>query len=191
MKSENIQDFHNHDIDITTKTFTLIGSVDETMYEKCLKNMLILNQTTGLITIFLTSEGGDVGYARAIYDVVKASSNVVRFICAGDVQSAGTLILMSGDERIMMPSAKLMLHSGYEGIPENHPRNIDAQYKNARDDEDWMLNVYLDRLNEKKRTDKKKLLTKASVKSSITWDTYLNATEALKLGLATEVGFTI
>jgi ATP-dependent protease ClpP protease subunit len=128
---------------------------------------------------------------RAIYDAIKFSSNVVRIVCFGTVMSCGTLILMAGDHRIMTPNSKLMLHSGQEGLSQDHPRNIDQAYANLRDDEEFLETIYLDRLNEKQRKDKKKLLTSKTVRDLITWDRYMNSTEALKLGLITSIGYRL
>jgi ATP-dependent protease ClpP protease subunit len=191
MTPDQILLLHTNNLDITTKTITLIGDVDDGMFENCVKNLHILNQTNGLITIILNTDGGSLNSGRAIYDAIKFSSNVVRIVCFGTVMSCGTLILMAGDHRIMTPNSKLMFHSGQEGLSQDHPRNIDQAYANLRDDEEFLETIYLDRLNEKQRKDKKKLLTSKTVRDLITWDRYMNSTEALKLGLITSIGYRL
>lgn len=191
MNIDQINSFHSSNINVTNKIITLIGEINEERFENFIKNMIILNQTNGGILIYLNTLGGDVSYGRAIYDTIKSSSNFVTIVCVGEVQSCGTLILMAGDIRIMTESSKLLLHSGHEGLGENHPRNIDQQYKALREDEQWMTDVYKERINEKRRKDKKKMLTSSQICDSITWDTFYSPKEALSLGLITKIGHTI
>lgn len=191
MNIDQIITFHNTELSIPTKTMILSGDVDDDMAVNALKNLHILNQSNGMITVYLFTDGGDLSSGKVIYDAIKYSSNVVRVICFGNVMSCGTLILMAGDQRIMMPSSKLMLHSGNEGLSQEHPRNIDVAYQNLRDDEEFLENVYLDRMNDKRRKDKKKLLTTKDVRDLITWDRYLKPEEALQLGLITSIGYRL
>lgn len=191
MTLDQISLLHNYHIDITTKTITLSGEVNDEMADTALKNLHILNQTNGKITIYLTTDGGDLSAGKVIYDAIRYSSNVIRIVCFSNVMSCGTLILMAGDERIMSAHSMLMLHSGNEGLGQEHPRNIDKAYANLRRDEAFIESVYLDRMNEKLRKDKKKLLTSKSIRDLITWDTYISPEEALKLGLITSIGYRL
>lgn len=191
MTPDQIHLFHTTNLDITSKTMTLIGDVDDDMFENCVKNLHILNKTNGKIDILLNTDGGSLNAGRGIYDAIKFSSNVIRIITFGSVASCGTLILMAGDSRVMLPNSKIMMHSGSEGLGQDHPRNIDRAYANLRDDEDFLESVYLERLNEKQRKDKKKLLTSKTVRDLITWDTYLSPEQALKMGLITSIGFRL
>jgi ATP-dependent Clp protease protease subunit len=191
MTPDQIALLHNYNIDVTTKTITLTGEVNDDMADSAMKNLHILNQTNGKITIYLNSDGGDLSSGKVIYDAIKYSSNVIRIVCFSNVMSCGTLILMAGDERIMMPNSKLMVHSGNEGLGQEHPRNIDKAYENLRKDEEFIESVYLDRINEKLRKDKKKLLTSKSIRDLITWDTYLSPEESLKMGLITSIGYRL
>lgn len=191
MTPDQISLLHNYNIDVTTKTITLTGEVNDEMADTALKNLHILNQTNGKITIYLSSDGGDLSAGKIIYDAVRYSSNVVEIICFSNVMSCGTLILMAGDKRIMMPSSKLMIHVGHEGLGQDHPRNIDNAFKNLRDDEEYIEDIYLERLNEKQRKDKKKLLTKKQIKDILVFDKYMEAEEALQLGLITSIGYRL
>jgi ATP-dependent Clp protease protease subunit len=191
MTIDQLVTFHNYNIDVTTKTITLTGEVNDEMADTTLKNLHILNQSNGKITIYLNSDGGDLSSGKVIYDAIKYSSNVIRIICFSSVMSCGSLILMAGDERIMMPNSLLMLHSGNEGLGQEHPRNIDKAYANLRRDEEFIESVYLERMNEKLRKDKKKILTSKSIRDLITWDTYIGPEEALKMGLITSIGYRL
>lgn len=191
MTPDQIHLFHNNNIDVTTKTMTLFGEVDEEMALSAVKNLHILNQTNGTISIYLNTPGGSISDGRVIYDCIKYSSNVVNIYCFGEVYSCGTLILMAGDNRVMLPSSKLLLHSGNEGLSQEHPRNIDQAYANLRDDEKYLENTYLNRMNEKRKKDKKKMLTTKDIRDLITWDRYVLPEEALQLGLITSIGYRL
>lgn len=191
MTIDQLVTFHNYNIDITTKTITLNGEVNDEMSDNVLKNLHILNQTNGAITIYISTEGGDLSAAKIIYDAIRYSSNIVRIVCFGNVMSCGSLILMAGDERIMSPHSKILTHVGSEGLGVDHPRNLDQAYNNLRDDEVFIESVYLDRLNEKLRKDKKKLLTHKNIKDMLIFDRYIGPEEALKLGLITSIGYRL
>lgn len=191
MNIDQIVTFHNYNIDVTTKTITLTGEVNDEMADNVLKNLHILNLTNGMISIYIYTEGGDLSAAKVIYDAIKYSSNVVRIICFSNVMSCGSLILMAGDERVMSPHSKLLTHVGSEGLGVDHPRNLDQAYSNLRNDEIFIESVYLDRMNEKLRKDKKKLLTHKNIKDMLIFDRYIDPEEALKLGLITSIGYRL
>ena len=188
---EKIYLLHEYGICLDTKSFELTGEVDEAMYLRALKNLHYLNQTNCEITIFLSSMGGSTSHAIAIYDLIKNSSNRVRIVATGEVYSAGTMILMSGDERIMTDNARLMLHTGEESLGPDKPRNIDALYKMNRADEELMYRMYMERINEKKKADKKKYLTTKEVQDMLVNDIYLDAKTSLSLGLITSIGYVV
>lgn len=191
MNIDQIVTFHNYNIDVTTKTITLTGEVNDEMADTALKNLHILNLTNGKITIYLNTDGGSLDSGKVIYDAIKYSSNVIEIVCFSSVMSCGTLILMAGDKRTMSKNSRLMLHSGSEGLGIEHPRNVDAAYNNLRKDEEFIENVYLERMNEKRRLDKKKLLTRKDIRDLITFDKYMDPEEALKLGLITSIGYRL
>ena len=185
---EKINLFLEQGICLDTKTIEVSGDVDEEMYKKIIKGFHVLNQSPGQISIYLNSTGGSVTQGKAIYDVIKNSSNYVEIVVFGEAVSAATIILMAGDSRVMMPNSNLMLHSGSESAPDMKPRDFDALQKQYRADEAFMYSVYADRLNDKKIRDKKKKLTNEEIKVLLTDDLYMTSEEALKCGLITKIG---
>lgn len=180
---DSIDTFFDKDVFLPTKTIVLTGSVDDDMYDTALKGIHALDSVNGEITIKLKSDGGEVEVARAIYDLIAGAKNVVRIQCYGNVESAATLILQAADVRCMSENAKLMLHTGEEGISSNHPKNVERQYIENREEEKWMENVYLSRIKEKK-----KRFTRQKLKEMLDWDTYISPKEALELGLIDQIG---
>ncbi len=191
MTIDQLVTFHNYNIDVTTKTMILNGEVNDEMSDNVLKNLHILNQSNGAITIYISTEGGDLSAAKIIYDAIRYSSNIVRIVCFGNVMSCGSLILMAGDERIMSAHSTILTHVGSEGLGVDHPRNLDQAYSNLRNDEIFIESVYLDRMNEKLRKDKKKLLTHKNIKDMLIFDRYIKPEEALQLGLITSIGYRL
>lgn len=191
MNTEQINLFHSNDIDITTKTIIIAGEIDDDLAIKTLKNLHILNQSSGKITIYLNSEGGSIASGRVIYDAIKSSSNFVRIIAMGDVMSCGTIILMAGDERCAMSNSLFMVHAGEEGIASQHPKNVEQWIKKNKLEAEFMYSIYTERINEKRKKDKKKYLTNQEISDMMTWDIFLSPKEALSLGLITEIGSII
>ena len=62
------------------------------------------------ITIYFNSPGGEVASGLAIYDVMQAVSCPIRTVCLGNAASAAALLFISGDEREMLPHARVMIH---------------------------------------------------------------------------------
>lgn len=174
---------HDYGIYLPTKTIIMEGDVDEDFAKKHMANIHILDSFEGTINIKLFSGGGDVNVARIIYSAIKGCKNFVRITCYGEVASAATIILQAADERVATPESKLMVHVGAEGFAMNHPKNIDSAYRNAREDASWMEDVYLSQIKQKK-----KRFTRHQLQDLIVFDSYLNAKQALDLGLIDLIG---
>ena len=63
------------------------------------------------LTIYINSEGGDTYAMFKIYDHIKNSPLFVVTIVAGCASSAGFIIFLAGDQRIMFPNAFLGFHA--------------------------------------------------------------------------------
>lgn len=180
---DHIQIFHDHGIYLPTKTMSMFGEVDSDSAAQWVKNIHILDSFTGTINVKLNSEGGSVESAKMVYDAISGCKNMVRITCYGNVESAATLILMAGDERIMTDSSKLMLHIGEEAIASNHPKNVESQYNDYKDEAKWMEDVYLSRIKQKKAR-----FSRQKLQEMLLFDKYIKPKEALQLGLITLIG---
>lgn len=182
-KKDFIDQFHACGLFYPTKTFDITGEICQNRYEQTIKNLHILDSSSGDITIKLNSEGGDVTQAKAIYDAVKSCKNHVTMVVYGQASSAASIILQAADRRVMSQNSYIMLHVGEEGYSSNHPRNIDVWHKYSRDTEKWMEDVYLSKIKQKKPR-----YTRNQLKSMITFDKILYPKDALLLGLIDEIG---
>jgi ATP-dependent Clp protease protease subunit len=178
----SLEVFHENDVYIERRTIPIIGEIDISMFEKVFKNLHVLDAGYKTINLVINSSGGDVLQARAICDAIEGCVNEVHALVYGEASSAASLILQSADKRYITPNSKIMVHVGSETLALDHPRNIDAQYKDLREDERWLEDVYLKRIKEKR-----KRFTRHQLKSLLQYDRYLSPKEALDLNLIDEI----
>lgn len=182
-KYTNMEYLQNYDIYFPQRLLYVVGSVTQDMYLKIAKNLLILEQSTGTITIKVYSDGGDTVACRAIYDTIQHCRNFVRIIVYGEACSSASIILQAADERVMAPSSELMIHLGQESYGMEHPRNIDALRTSYRRIENWMRDVYMEKIKVKKPR-----FTNEKYADLVRFDKYLTPQQALELGLTDRIG---
>lgn len=163
-----------------TKTIDCFGEVDEAKKKEMLRKLHIADEKTGMVTIRLSSEGGDVGAGFAIYDAIRSMKNEVRIIGYENVESIATLILQAADKdkRLLAPHCYMMLHEGSATVDGNKKDRKQQEYLNKFYEERYYDIVY-PKVKEVKRVSRKKFIEKVE---SCDW--YLTAEEAVKWGLA-------
>lgn len=62
------------------------------------------------ITIYINSGGGEVASGLALYDVMKAVKCPIRTVCVGTAASMAAVLFAAGDQRDMLPHARVMIH---------------------------------------------------------------------------------
>jgi ATP-dependent Clp protease protease subunit len=174
---EQLEVFHDKNVHIQSRSILLTGEVCLEMFTEFFKNFHVLNQSTGTITIFINSEGGDLDQCKAIYDLIKASGNHIVGTVYGEASSSASLILQACDTRTMSKSSYLMIHIGEEATG-GHPSNKKAWDAKFAKDTEWMLNTYLVRIKQKKPR-----YTKAKLTELLKFDTILSTEDAAALGL--------
>ena len=177
-----ITSFHDYGIYIPNRSIDISGSVDIDMYLQVLKNLHILDSKSGTINVFINSEGGDLTYCKAIYDLIAGCNNHVRGMVYGEAASSASIFFQACDERLMSPNAELMIHIGSEASPEDHPENKARWDEKYKRDAEWMKEIYLNRIREKKPRFTKKKLT-----DLLRFDTILPTNKAIELGLCDNV----
>ncbi len=180
---DNISDFHDHSICYATKTIDIFGEIDDKMKSKVLKNLNLLDQVTGEVTIRLSTEGGCVTAGLAIYDAIRAMKNHVRIIAYGEVASMGTVIFQAADKerRFMMRNSYLLLHEG-ESELSGKEKDIKAQKRLQNWQEERCIEIYYNKIRETRPKYPKNALMKNLDKE---W--YLFPEEAVEAGLADKI----
>jgi len=179
--TSNIENFHAYDIYVPTKTIKIFGDIDELMKDTIVSNLHILDGTTGMVTVLLSSDGGCVDNGLAIYDAIKSMKNAVRIIGYGGVSSMASVIMQAGDERFMSVNSYMMLHEGTAAF-EGSRLNRKAWERLHKIQEELIYDIYRDSIIVKKRITKKALVDKVEKA-----DWVLTASEAVAWGLVDKV----
>lgn len=65
---------------------------------------------SGGITVYINSPGGEVTSGLAVYDAMQAVSCPVKTVCVGLAASIAAILLCAGDQREILPHARVMIH---------------------------------------------------------------------------------
>lgn len=186
--SEHADDFHRYGLYLPTRTMVIDGDEDHANSEitmksatRDIKNLHVLdNLGNGIITIKLDCVGGDVLAGMRIYDAIRACKNHV-IIIADSAMSMGSIILQAGDERLINPNGRVMIHAG-EVEYASHPQAIDNWRKYDKKMDKIHEDIYLDKIKQKKPR-----FTREQLQKMLEHDTIFTAQEAVDIGLADKV----
>lgn len=159
---DEIDNFFEHGIDVGNRTIYMGSAsyedtggetgVDFFMAEKFIKALHLLDAMAPTndkpITIIMNNPGGDWYHGMAIYDAIKQCSNHVVIKMFGYAMSMGSIIPQAGDERVMAPNSRFMIHYGYDGYI-GHSKISSKWADEGKRINHQMENLYLDRLMEK------------------------------------------
>lgn len=119
---------------LKTRTILLSGQINKELAERVIRQLLLLeDQGSDPIKVFIDSPGGDADAGFAILDMMRFIEPDVYTIGMGLVASAGALILLTSpqDHRIGLPNSHYLIHqplSGMRGVAtdiEIHAREIE------------------------------------------------------------------
>lgn len=157
------------------------GDINNNLVEKLYVNVIDLNeQSHDSIMVMINSFGGDMYEAVVATDIMKTVSSPIITVALAEAISAGFIIFMGGDRRIVHSNTWLMMHPpamwGYDKIPSIQNR-IDSINKTVE-----KMAVFFAKQTEGKTSVEfwKKLLCGEK-------DVYFTSDEALKLGLAHQI----
>ena len=181
VKKENIDRFFDYDVLLDSRTILIADSsddgVDNAMANRFLKAMVILEQSNkNPIRVILKSLGGCIYNGAAMFDSIKNSPCHVTIEVYGCAMSMGAVILQAADERIMQPSALLMLHDGTFGMTDA-PRTFENWAAVSKKQRQQMYKIFADRSGRTIRFWEKACAN----------DFILDAGEALKYGLIDKI----
>lgn len=186
LNRDDIDKLYDYGIHIPTKTLITVGDTDEIVAENIMKGLHVLDniRQEEPITIKLNNCGGDEYHGMAIYDTIRACKSHVIIIGTGNVHSMGSIIFQAGDERIMTPNSKQLIHYGtpLNADPELHAKSQWSWTEECKKFSLWMEQMYLDKIHEKHPEFKLKKL-----QDMLNFDKVLSAEEAVELGLADKV----
>lgn len=128
------------------------------------------------IKLFFFSPGGDLDINNMLIDVIRLSKTKVIGINMGIALSAGAFIYLACHERLTLPRATFLLHSGsaenISGTAEQI-QSYNAQYKKqVKQLKDWLIECGL---------------PKKTVDSKMRGEWFFDANEAVELGVAHKI----
>ena len=192
MIRDDVDKFLEYDVHLPTKTFYM-GSCCDTwgegesgtdfqMAERSIKVLHLLDNLPANgsgITIIMNNLGGDFYHGMAIYDAIQNCSAHVTVIATGYAMSMGSIILQAADTRLMMPSARMMIHYGWDSMGAAHHKDFMSYAEESKKLRDWMETLYVTKIQEQHADFNKVMLA-----DFMNFDRYLSAQEAVDLGQA-------
>ena len=192
---DNIDHFFDYDMYVPTRTIYM-GSAeysisegesgtDGKMAERLIKALHILDldapEGNKPITIIMNNPGGNEPDGMAIYDAIQACKNFVIIQVFGQASSMGSIILQAADERVLAPNAEIMIHYGHITV-DDHAKSVAKLVENSKKRDKWMEDLYLEKIRVKHPD-----YQMAKVKHMCNFDHFLDAREAVNLGLADRI----
>jgi ATP-dependent Clp protease protease subunit len=187
-KDENASAYANMDrflsinVDYANKViFMQSPDVNNQLAMDMIKALYVLEKLPplGTIKIIMNSMGGEEYSGLAIYDAIRSCKSKVTIIVIGSAFSMGAWILQSASTRLLTPSSKVMIHMGYMGLNQNHPKINEKWMDQWKKDEKNFEEILLKRIREKhKDFSQKKLI------DILEFDTIYDAKESVEIGLA-------
>lgn len=139
--------------------------------------ILELSQYKGrALSLLINSPGGNLFDAVALYNFLKINFPVISTECLGLAASAASILFLAGSERTMHQGTFLMIHNPWGGIAgDAEEMRKYAELLDAVTAE--MVKIYTANSS----------LTEDDIKTKMSAETWINATEALNYGMATNV----
>lgn len=104
---------------LDTRSVLLTGPVTDEMSQKIIAQLLILDQdSSDPIRVYINSPGGSVDAGFAIYDMMRFVKSPVHSICTGLAASAATVILLGApkEHRYSLPNTRFLIHQPSTGM---------------------------------------------------------------------------
>lgn len=128
------------------------------------------------IEIHMSSYGGDPYSMLRLYDEIQACPCQIKFFGGGAIFSAATWIMAGCDERYLYANATVMLHDGTDGFDGKHTDH-QIQAREMKRLQDRLYNIYADNSR----------MPRSFWEDVCQRDLYLDASEAVSLGLADKI----
>lgn len=156
--------------------------VDTESCNELLQKLMFLEQQNNKaeVTIFINSPGGEVKSGFAVYDFIRIMRSPIRTVCTGLCASMAAILFLAGSKREMLPHTEIMLHdpsygnADISGVKPNRIKEMLEDLVKLRDETAGLIS---------ERTG----ISISDVFKITEKDTYFNAEEAVKNGIATGI----
>lgn len=157
----------------------LTGDISEETSEKFILNLHRVAQIPGEIIVIISSDGGDIEEGLRIIDAIQLAKSrdcPIRTIVAGKGYSMAAYIACTGDTRTIYRHSRLMFHGGrFEGTDDGKALTT-AELRKMHDELSLYNGVFREILEGIG-------LDSHTVDRMLSEDVYLNAEEAISLGI--------
>jgi len=183
LHNDEISRWHDNGIYAPARLIDCMDEISETKAKQVIKNIRLLDFVSdGDITILMATEGGSVTWGMEIVDAVKECNSKVIIHIVGPCWSMGAIIAQSADHIKMSENATMMIHTGQEEYPEDHPLNTERWVKENKRMGDIADNILFEKIKKKKPR-----FTKKQFDALLIFDTILPAKKAIEMGLVDEI----
>ncbi|MEE9401427.1 MAG: ATP-dependent Clp protease proteolytic subunit [Dehalococcoidia bacterium] len=156
--------------------------VDYRLTDRVLKGIMVLTHLgPDPITLILNNPGGNEYQGLAIYDAIRATPCHVEVRIMGHAMSMAAWFSQAADTRIIYPNATMMIHYGEMGFY-GHTLDLERFSKESSRLNRLMEDHFLERIKEKLPK-----YTRRQLREKMLFDWFINADEALELGLVDEI----
>ncbi|CQR75069.1 ATP-dependent Clp protease proteolytic subunit 1 [Sporomusa ovata DSM 2662] len=135
-----------------------------------------LTESTGDISVWLNSPGGDALAASQIYTMLKEYNGKVTVKIDGLAASAVSVVAMAGDEVVMSPTACIMVHNPATMIF-GEAADFQSGIKMLSEVKEGIINAYHQKTG----------LSRAKISSMMDAETWFSAQKAVELGFADKI----
>lgn len=160
----------------------LMEEVNRKSATDMIKQLMYLDRidTGKPVTMYINSPGGEVVSGLAVYDYIKVMKSPVNTVCMGSAASMGAILFLAGKERSMLKNSEIMIHDpsfSAGNISGKKPLEIQERLDQLMDTREKLAGIIVERTG----------MTKKQVYQKTEKDSYLNAEESLKYGIATKI----
>lgn len=159
--------------------FLVFGEIGNEMATKFCDWLYNLeDQIPSTVRVYINSPGGSLYAMRAMVDAMQSSTHTIITIGTGHIMSAGHMLFIAGDHRILLDKCKCMAHQYTSGTYGKH-HELETQSQENRKIFQDMIDHYV----------QNSCLTAKQVESKLLQesDVYLTSEEMFLYGLADEV----
>ncbi len=154
------------------------GDINEEMLKRVMEETAKHEDDNLQMEIYICTNGGDPFYALAIYDYIRNLSSYITMIALGKIDSAGVLVYLAGDERLIGENGSIMIHSAQAGS--NGTMSQDRVNQLSQD-------IAFIEERKLKIMSKKTKLSKKQIQAFIIKSTRFDAKKAVRYGFAHKI----
>lgn len=155
--------------------------VNDEVCKQLIEQILYFNsRSSDEIVMYINSPGGKIDCGLPVYDAMRMSKAPIRTVCIGVAASMGSILFLAGDKREMLPHSRVMIHDpsfGGGSYAGKKPHEIQSEVDRLNESREKLCRIIAERTGR----------TLDEVYEKTKDDSWFNADEAIKFGLATAI----